>query len=70
VEKTTDGYEAILRNEDGRLRLPFADLPMLLHFRGFQIGRDERPALENMNQFVVTMAILAGRRKERLFIGI
>jgi hypothetical protein len=59
-------YEAILRHEDGRLRLPFADLPMLLYFHGFQVGPDERPALENMTQFVVTMAILARRLRDCL----
>ncbi len=59
-------YEAILRNQDGRLRLPFAHLSMLLHFHGFRVGPEERPAVENMTQFVVTMAILAGRLKDCL----
>ena len=59
-------YEPLLRTEEGRLRLPFADLPMLLHVHGLQMGKDERPALENMTQFVITMAILAGRLRECL----
>jgi hypothetical protein len=54
-------YEAILWKADGRLRLPFADLPLLLHFHGLQVGPEERPVLENMTQFVGTMAILTGR---------
>jgi len=39
---------------------------MLLHFHGFRVGPEERPAVENMTQFVVTMAILAGRLKDCL----
>lgn len=59
-------YEAILRNQDGTLRLPLADLHLLTYFDGLKVGPEERPALENMTQFVVTMAILASRLKDCL----
>ena len=54
-------YEGVYRNQQGQLRLPFADLPMLLHVHGVRISADERPALENMIQFLSSVMILAGR---------
>jgi hypothetical protein len=59
-------YQSIIRNEQGRLKLPFAGLPMVLNFTGIRLSAEERPALENMTQFVSTMMILAGRLKSSL----
>jgi len=56
----------MFRNEQGRLRLPFADLPMLLHLHGVHISAQERPALENMTQFLSSIMILAGRLRGHL----
>ena len=53
-------YESIIRNDQKRLRLPFAGLPMLIHVAEVRISPQERPALENMNQFLSTMVILRG----------
>lgn len=54
-------YESVFRNDQGRLRLPFAGLPMLLHVTGVRVSVQERPAIENMTQFISTIMILAGR---------
>lgn len=59
-------YESVFRNEQGRLRLPFAGLPMLLYFTGVQVSVQDRPALENMTQFISTMMILASRLRSCL----
>jgi hypothetical protein len=60
-------YECVYRNEDGYLRLPFADLPRLLYLRHVQISPQERPALENMLQFLSSVMILASRLRAHLF---
>ena len=59
-------YERVYRNQDGRLRLPFADPPVLLHRHQVQISLQERPALENMLQFLSTAMILASRLRDHL----
>jgi hypothetical protein len=59
-------YESIIRNEQGRLRLPFAGLPMFLNLTGIRLSAEERPAVENMTQFISTMMILASRLKSCL----
>ncbi len=57
-------YQRVYRNQDGRLRLAFADLPLLLHLRRVQISQQERPALENMLQFLSSVMILAPRLRD------
>ena len=59
-------YEDVYRDQQGRLRLPFADLPLLLHVHGARISPQERPALENMFQFLSSVMILAGRLRSHL----
>jgi hypothetical protein len=59
-------YENVYRNPQGHLRLPFADLPMLLHVHEVHISPQERPALENMFQFLSSVMILAGRLRSHL----
>ena len=59
-------YQSVIRNEQGRLKLPFAGLPMVLNFTGIRLSAEERPAVENMTQFISTIMILAGRLKSCL----
>lgn len=59
-------YETTYRNEQGRLRLPFADLSMLLHLHAVHLSPQERPALENMTQFLSSLMILARRLRGHL----
>lgn len=59
-------YENVYRNPQGRLRLPFADLPLLLHVHEVHISTQERPALENMFQFLSSVMILGGRLRSHL----
>lgn len=59
-------YERIYRNEQGRLRLPFGDLIFLLSIHNVRISTVERPAIENMMQFLSSTMILAGRLRSHL----
>ena len=59
-------YENVYRNLQGHLRLPFADLPLLLDVHKVHISTQDRPALENMYQFLDSVMILAGRLRSHL----
>ena len=59
-------YENVYRNLQGHLRLPFADLPLLLDVHEVHISTQDRPAVENMYQFLDSAMSLAGRLRSHL----
>lgn len=59
-------YETIFRTEKGQLRLPYGSLSLLLRFHEVPISSVERPAVENMTQFLSSAMILAARLRSHL----
>ena len=59
-------YENVYRTSHGHLKLPFADLPLLLQVNPIRISEQERQALENMYQLLQSVMILAGRLRSHL----
>lgn len=59
-------YETIFRTDKGQLKLPYASLSLLLRFHEVPISSVERPAVENMIQFLSSAMILATRLKSHL----
>src|SRR5712692_1548739 len=58
--------ETVYRNEQGRLRLPYGGLSLLLRLHEVPISAVERPAVENLTQFLSSAMILAVRLRSHL----
>jgi len=67
VDTTTGAnYDPIIRHKDGHLRAPFAHVGWYLTMQGVKPSTAERRAIENTNQFLISLSIFARRLRAHL----